>query len=49
MYGARPNAICYVCGEGVVERFIYTLLILVRAIENCYLYVALALPVQMTV
>ena len=24
MYGARPNAICYICEEGVVDCFVST-------------------------
>ena len=40
VYGTPPNAICYVCG---------TLLIELERLQNWYLYVTEAIPVQMTV
>ena len=45
MYDARPNAICYVCEEGVVKRFVSTLTYLSSNDSK----IAIALPVQMTV
>ena len=49
MYGALPNAIRYICGEGVVKLLFSLDLSELERLQNCYLYDAEGLPVQVIV
>ena len=49
MYGARPNAIQCICGEDVVKLLFLLQLSELEHLQNCYLYDAESLPVQVIV
>ena len=49
MYGAHPNAIRFICGEGVVKLLFSLDLFELEHLQNCYLYDAKGLPVQVIV
>ena len=49
VYGARPNAIRCICGEDVVKLLFLLKLFELEHLQNCYLYDAEGLPVQLTV
>ena len=50
MYGACPNVICYIVGDGVVERFASICLYKLKLLQILLptVPVALLLPIQMT-
>ena len=48
VYGTRPNAIRYICVEDVKRLFLLDLFE-IKHMENCYLYDAESLPVQVIV
>ena len=49
MYGARPNIISYIYGEGVVKLLFSLDLSELERLQNCYLNNAEGLPVQVIV
>ena len=49
MYGARPNAIRYICGEGVVIHLFSFDFFELEHLQNCYVYDVEGLPVQIRV